>query len=453
MFKGRGWASKITKLFSTLLFLSLFTFSYFHLSALEKSRLQATWETRRALIYNNLKGLSASILSNNGLMRDENLRPLFRDPALQMAVLKSPDQKITGGYRLLSRREDDTLLLPLTHSDQDQIRFGSPERSNEDYFGETDEWDLFEFQTQDSIFDVFVPLLGPKINNQRIQLATLELRYDLSHLQNDIFLTQLRFMGFLLGLAACIVFVVFRLLRSVEENLELRLSNEALRANKQLMQAFAHDVRKPFHLFRALQSGLEHVTSVAQLRELLSAFTQEVDTGLRSVQGMIEDTLELASGRALDRQWVPLREVLVEALESSVARHPRFGNRIHWELEFDGSIAMDRGRMLRVFWNLFENAFQAMNAESRIYIRTTQREGVLRVSIRNTGSLIEKEDLEKIFQPSFTKNRPTGTGLGLTIVRDLVNRHGGQVWCESRPDLGVEFHVEIPMTEKYEKVS
>ncbi len=448
--QAKSRSVKISGIFSVLLLLGLSLFSWFELSDLRSEKLRATWETRKALIYNSLKGLSTSILASNWLLREENLRPLFRDHALTYAVVATPDQMIVGGFRLLSRNEDHALLVPIIAGEESAYGLTGEKSSFLDqiFFGEIDEWELFETQESEDkrLLSVVVPLLGPKVNNQRDLLGTLHLKFDLKSLFASIAGDQRRFVGSLMGLALLLIFTVYRMTRSFEDNMNLRLVHESLQANKQLTEAFAHDVRKPFYLFRSLQETLPHAKTADDLRELLDTFREEIDSSLLSVQGMIDDTLELASGRSLELSRVKLRELIGEALDSSLDRHPRFGQSIHWNLEFDPEIEWDRSRMLRVFWNLFENAFQAMNADSQLFIHTRlSGDGKLLVSVRNTGVVISAIDRERIFQAGFTKRGQGGTGLGLCIVRDLVVRHGGEVWCESDAERGVEFLLALPL--------
>jgi signal transduction histidine kinase len=446
-----NWSSRLSHAFALILATGLALFSFFELASMEHHHLAADWDVRKALIYSNLKGLSASIQSSNHLMRDENIRPLFRDPTLREAIVIGPPFKVLGGFSLLDRKDDDVLLLPASGGDEPKLaihrKFLEHEEIEDQYFGEVDEWGLFQKQQSPNGHELLIsaPLLGPKVNNQRIRLATLSLRYDLTEVYSAIHQAQLRFVGFLFGFAFLLFVGVRWALRSVEENMNLRIENEGLVARRQLMEVFAHDVRKPFQMIRTLREAMKNDLTPSEIKDLIHQFNKELDVGVKNVQSMIEDTLELASGRELNLEFLSLKELIQEASQSVIERHPRLGSRIHWNLQFADRVQWDRSRINRVLWNLFENAAQAMSTQSEIFVGTRLLpENGVEISIRNTGAEIASEDLAKIFKAGFTKGRQRGTGLGLSIVRDLVERHGGLVVASSDPVRGVEFTIQLP---------
>jgi signal transduction histidine kinase len=119
-----------------------------------------------------------------------------------------------------------------------------------------------------------------------------------------------------------------------------------------------------------------------------------------------------------------------------------------------GKVMIDRGNLERVLLNLVFNAQDATPAGGAISIhvapdRTTDGDGppgaYVRIDVSDTGVGIEPEALERIFDPSYT-TKPTGkgTGLGLAVVRRIVDRAGGFVRVESRPGSGTTFRIYLP---------
>ena len=110
-------------------------------------------------------------------------------------------------------------------------------------------------------------------------------------------------------------------------------------------------------------------------------------------------------------------------------------------------------QLKQVFMNLLVNAYQAIEEKvgssgetGRIALRTRRREQSIEVSVSDTGAGIEAADLDRIFDPFFTtKGVGTGTGLGLSTSYGIVQRHGGTLEVESRPDKGTSFHVRLPL--------
>ena len=102
-------------------------------------------------------------------------------------------------------------------------------------------------------------------------------------------------------------------------------------------------------------------------------------------------------------------------------------------------------QLAQVFMNLLVNSAQAIEDQGRISIHTTYAQGMLRATIADTGSGIAAENLERIFEPFFTTKEPgKGTGLGMSIAREIIKKHGGTIQVASEPGQGATFTVEIP---------
>jgi signal transduction histidine kinase len=83
----------------------------------------------------------------------------------------------------------------------------------------------------------------------------------------------------------------------------------------------------------------------------------------------------------------------------------------------------------------------------RIILRTGVKDDQIRVTVRDFGPGIDKENLKPIFEPFFT-TKGTGLGMGLAVCRTIVEAHGGRIWGENNPDRGATFVFEIPISNK-----
>ncbi len=105
-------------------------------------------------------------------------------------------------------------------------------------------------------------------------------------------------------------------------------------------------------------------------------------------------------------------------------------------------------QMKQVFMNIINNAIQAIEEEGDIFISTEylSEQKLVRIEIRDTGVGIEKDNVEKIFDPFYTtKDVGQGTGLGLSISYGIVKSHGGQIHVESQVGKGTTFHIDLPI--------
>ncbi|HEX9779851.1 MAG TPA: ATP-binding protein [bacterium] len=111
-------------------------------------------------------------------------------------------------------------------------------------------------------------------------------------------------------------------------------------------------------------------------------------------------------------------------------------------------ILVDRRQLQEVLFNLIRNAGQAITPPGTITIRAAQDNGSVRIDIVDTGSGIPQDKLGKIFDPFFTTKEPgKGTGLGLFIVRQIVERNKGRISVQSAVGQGTMFSLEFPSAE------
>ena len=102
--------------------------------------------------------------------------------------------------------------------------------------------------------------------------------------------------------------------------------------------------------------------------------------------------------------------------------------------------------------NLLSNALKYTNAGDELSVSAMVKHGKMIIYVKDTGVGIPKEYLEKIFdqfvQVKGHDSEVRGTGLGLTIAKEIVEAHGGEIWCESHIDVGSTFTFTLPLKEK-----
>ena len=113
------------------------------------------------------------------------------------------------------------------------------------------------------------------------------------------------------------------------------------------------------------------------------------------------------------------------------------------------TITGDKKQLQEVFFNLIRNAAQAIEERGRIVIRAKQHDGKILVEIEDTGHGIPEDKIDQIFNPFFTTKEPgKGTGLGLFIVRQVVERNKGRISVKSKVGEGTTFMLEFPAAAK-----
>ena len=113
------------------------------------------------------------------------------------------------------------------------------------------------------------------------------------------------------------------------------------------------------------------------------------------------------------------------------------------------SVKADRDRIKQVLMNLMENAVRYSKETGKITISVREQDHAVSIAVSDTGPGIRKEDLSKVFNKFFRsktahKIASKGTGLGLTIAKNIVEAHGGKIWVQSREGQGSTFIFTLP---------
>jgi signal transduction histidine kinase len=120
------------------------------------------------------------------------------------------------------------------------------------------------------------------------------------------------------------------------------------------------------------------------------------------------------------------------------------------ESPFDPTVQADRNQVIRILVNLVSNAYRYTLAGGQITVSVEALDQYVLVQVADTGIGIASEDHERIFERFYRADHDVvrsqeGTGLGLGIVRSLVEMHGGELWLESELDKGSTFSFTLPV--------
>ncbi len=224
---------------------------------------------------------------------------------------------------------------------------------------------------------------------------------------------------------------------SVEREEELR---------RRLVREVAHELRTPLAILRGTTEGL--VDGVLEPDEdTLRSLHEEV---LR-LSGLVGDLETLAAADAatlrLDLRPVDLAEVAASAV--ALARGTALDAEIALETELaPAPVEGDAERLQQVVMNLLSNALRHTPSGGRIDVRTRVEGDLAVLQVADTGPGIADEDLPHVFERFYRgrgAERGSGSGIGLAVVAELVEAHGGEVGAANRPEGGAVFTVRLPV--------
>jgi signal transduction histidine kinase/ActR/RegA family two-component response regulator len=241
----------------------------------------------------------------------------------------------------------------------------------------------------------------------------------------------------------------------LEERAELlRREQLASRMKDEFLMTVSHELRTPLTAIY----GWARMLVTGQIRE--DQKRRAIETIERNAQAqtqLVNDLLDVSraiSGKVrLDVRPMDLSHVVLAAIDSAQPAADAKG--IHLQAMLDphtGLISGDRDRMQQVVWNLLSNAIKFTPRDGRVRVTLEKQNAHVELVVSDTGSGIAPEFLPHVFDrfrqaDAGTTRQHGGLGLGLAIVRHLVELHGGSVMVESPgPGAGTTFRVLIPLT-------
>jgi|GEM_PF-2338312 len=204
-------------------------------------------------------------------------------------------------------------------------------------------------------------------------------------------------------------------------------------------QMLAHDVRKPFALFRMTLDRVKSAGSSDQVQQALQEALPEVERSLANVNGLISDVLNVGGEFNLVLKPVWLAPVVEDVVDELRKLHPTRTLNVQISIPPDLWVEADDTRLPRVFLNILSNAIEAVETkEVELWISASGGEqnshskgGHVEIRVGNLGSFIAPEARSKLFDLFYTSGKKGGTGLGLAIVRKIIEAHGSTVVCSS----------------------
>ena len=225
---------------------------------------------------------------------------------------------------------------------------------------------------------------------------------------------------------------------------ELQQKNEEM---EQFVHTVSHDLKSPLVTIGGMLGMLKEELQEGRLIDAGEIIATGEDTVAR-MQGLIDDLLKLSRlGRAVsDLQSVELRPLIEEVIRSHQVELDRQHATVELTLDVP-SVPADRNRLAEAFDNLLVNAlkYACDGPEPRIEIGSEMADGEVRLFVRDNGPGIEPQQHESIFglfqQLDATSE---GSGVGLAIVRRIMEVHHGRAWVESSIGEGATFWLAFP---------
>jgi signal transduction histidine kinase len=217
---------------------------------------------------------------------------------------------------------------------------------------------------------------------------------------------------------------------------------ERLAAAGQLAAQFAHEVGTPLNLISGHVQLLRARARDERVIQRLDIIAGQIDRITNIVRSMLDSTR-----RPVPRlESVDINSLLAQILDATqptlMARNVELQTGIAESLP---PIEADPDQLQQVFINLINNSLDAMPLGGKLTVSTALDTDSVLIVLADSGEGIAEDQIDLIFDPMFSTKRGRGTGLGLTIVKQIISEHNGEVEVESDPGRETTFRIRLPL--------
>ncbi len=315
-------------------------------------------------------------------------------------------------------------------------------------------WGLMFGAPREGELRTYVPLRAekPLSNIEGPILGVFEIVQDLS----EDYRTIIHFKHRIILTSVAIMSVLFLILRHVvkrgEEIIEKRAQERLLLKEKlshaerlaslgEMVAGISHEIRNPLGIISSTGELLKQKIAPTDTEvKLADVIVEEADR----LNGIVTDFLNFARPQAPNLMPCKVDEVIKKNLTFLAPEINKNSYEVHTRFASDiPEIQADPGLLYQAFLNILLNAMQAMPEGGAIYIELSAYGNTLTIVFCDEGPGISDETLNKIWEPFFT-TKDKGSGLGLPIVRKIIEGHGGDIEIENAPEKGAQVTVTLP---------
>lgn len=238
-----------------------------------------------------------------------------------------------------------------------------------------------------------------------------------------------------------------RMISELQKSAELLARSERESAWREMAKQVAHEIKNPLtpmklsvqHLERLIHNKTPDIGR--KITELSKTLIEQIET----LSTIANEFSNFAKMPKANEEKINLQEILTSTIHLFKDSFDQNEMKFSSEVENDSFVFADKEQLLRVFNNLIKNAVQAVpeNIQGKIEISLFKKNNSFVVKVKDNGTGISEEVMQKIFVPNFT-TKTGGMGLGLAMVKNIMESCNGKIWFETAQGTGTTFFVSIP---------
>jgi K+-sensing histidine kinase KdpD len=220
------------------------------------------------------------------------------------------------------------------------------------------------------------------------------------------------------------------------------VQNERLSAVGRMASVIIHDIKNPMGTLRVYAQVMKKKSGNEEANKLADEMIRQVDRFVNMTQEILDFTRGISAANFQELEFSEVMEGVMSFIEKDLEKN---NIKLIRDAQFKGVVNMDQDKMIRVFYNIASNARDAMPQGGTFTVTTKEENGFVRIDFTDSGTGMPDEVKNRIFEPFMTYGKKHGTGLGMAIVKKVVDDHNGKIGIESDMGKGTAITIKLPV--------
>jgi K+-sensing histidine kinase KdpD len=219
------------------------------------------------------------------------------------------------------------------------------------------------------------------------------------------------------------------------------VQSERLSAVGRMASTIIHDIKNPMGTLRVYAQVMKKKGGNEEVSKLADEMIHQVDRFVNMAQEILDFSKGVSSTNIEEVQFEDVMEGVLMFIEKDLTKN---NIKLEKKLTFKGKVKLDQDKLVRVFYNIASNSRDAMPQGGTLTASTEDIGGFVKIEFTDTGTGMPEEVKRKIFEPFVTYGKKHGTGLGMSIVKKVVDDHKGKIEIESEMGKGTTIRIMLP---------
>lgn len=220
------------------------------------------------------------------------------------------------------------------------------------------------------------------------------------------------------------------------------VQSERLSSVGRMASTIIHDIKNPMSTIRVYAQVMKRKSGNEEAAKLADEMIKQVDRFVNMTQEILDFTRGVSSMNIAEVEFGGLMTSVLDFIQQDLDKN---NVKLVRESTFTGKMQLDQDKLIRVFYNIASNARDAMPNGGTLTVRTAQDGSAVRIEFIDSGTGMPEEVKKRIFEPFMTHGKKHGTGLGMAIVKKVIDDHKGRIEIDSEQGKGTTIRMFLPI--------